>query len=131
MEAKILREFKGQHCSLALRSDGILQVGLTPDLTYDEQEAISVINDIYDFTENRKYLILVLSAKYSNITVEAMRVLATEKGMGYALAKAYVIDSLPQKIMANFYLRVFKSVEPVKFFKTKEEAEIWLLSLYQ
>jgi hypothetical protein len=41
-------------------------------------------------------------------------------------ADAFVIYSLPQKLVGNFYLKVNKPPVPTRFFKTPEEAIRWL-----
>lgn len=78
---------------------------------------------------NKQYYILILSGEFSNVTVDSMKILSTPVAMSYALAKAYIISSTAQKLMANYYLNVIKPQKPVQFFKDKESAENWLLSL--
>jgi hypothetical protein len=42
------------------------------------------------------------------------------------VADAFVIDSLAQRILGNFYLKFNKPQFPTRFFNSKEEALIWL-----
>ena len=58
-----------------------------------------------------------------------MRILSSEIAMSYAKVKAYVITSVAQNLMANFYLKVIKPTKPVRFFQTEKAAEKWLKSI--
>ena len=125
----ILKESKNNLCHIVLRVDGILQVSTMNDVEYGKEEATEVIKSILKIAETKQYHILILSGKDSNVTIESMKLISSPIAMSYAIAKAYVIDSLPQKLMANFYLKVLNPKKPVKFFKTQTDAESWLKSL--
>ena len=47
----------------------------------------------------------------------------------FTLADSFVIHSLAQKILANFYLKISKPVLPTKVFNKPDEAEAWLQTL--
>jgi hypothetical protein len=51
------------------------------------------------------------------------------EGSYYKKADAFVINSLPQKIVANFMLRINKPVVPTKIFQRVEAAEDWIKAL--
>ncbi|MGE0560760.1 MAG: hypothetical protein AB7O47_03005 [Flavobacteriales bacterium] len=61
-----------------------------------------------------------------NVTKEAREFSASVDGLKYSSAEAYVFNSLPHRIIGNFYLKFNKPSVPTKFFNTKEEAEVWL-----
>ena len=122
----IIREFKNHLSHIKLRSDNVLQINTLKDIEYGLDEAKEIIKNILEITKNKKYYVLVVSGEYSNVTIESMKLLSSPIAMSYAIAKAYVINSLPQKLMANFYLKFLKPEKPVRFFKNKNDAEIWL-----
>jgi hypothetical protein len=70
--------------------------------------------------------ILHIIGKYMNATKEAREFGASAEGLKNSIAEAYVFDSLPHRIIANFYIKFNKPTVPTKFFKTKIEAEVWL-----
>jgi len=47
-------------------------------------------------------------------------------GSEYKLADAFVINTLPQKMIGNIMLRVNRPVVPTKFFQSIQKAEEWL-----
>ena len=44
----------------------------------------------------------------------------------YSKADAFVLNSMAQKILANFYIKFNKPERPTKFFNNADEALIWL-----
>lgn len=128
-EVKILKEYSDQLCVIKLRSDNVLQFNTIKNVEYSKDEAAIVIKNIIEVTNGKQYLLLVVADDTSNVTVEGMRLLSSPPAMSYATAKAYVINSIPQKLMANFYLRFLKPEKPVKFFRSQTEAEKWLKSI--
>lgn len=51
------------------------------------------------------------------------------EGSYYKKADAFVIHSLPQKIVANFMIRINKPVVPTRIFSKVEDAQKWINSL--
>lgn len=125
----IIKELKGEYCNIMLRSDDVLEIKTFKDVEYDDSQTAIVIRDILSITEGKQYYLLILSGQYSNITAESMQTLAGPLAMSYAIAKAYVINSPAQRIMANFFLSNLKPDKPVKFFLSQEQAEEWITSL--
>lgn len=128
-DVKILKEFNDRLCVIKLRSDNILQFNTIKNVEYSKDEAAIVIKNILDVADGKQYLILVIAHDTSNVTVEGMRLLSSPSAMSYSIAKAYVINSIPHKMMANFYLRFLKPEKPVRFFKKQIEAEKWLKAI--
>lgn len=127
---KIVKQFKNQLFEVALKETNVLSVDLTKT-EYDKEEVEHITENIRYIARDHKYLLLINSDPESSITYEGLKVLARPGSLSYAIAKAYVITSLPQKLMANFYLHFFKPSIPVKFFKNKREAELWLLKTFR
>ena len=67
---------------------------------------------------------LVISGEYSTLTSAARKLLQEQEVP--VRKEAYVIASLAQKIILNFYLRFRPNNHPCKAFKTRQEAEDWL-----
>ena len=45
---------------------------------------------------------------------------------GHTIAIGLIIQSLAQRLLANFFFKINKAPYPVKFFKTELEATVWL-----
>ena len=70
--------------------------------------------------------VLVLCKEYTNTNYELMSYISKNKNNPYSTADAFVIYSLSQKILGNFYLRINKPERPTQFFNSKEDALKWL-----
>jgi hypothetical protein len=112
---------------LQLRHDGVLQINTFANIEYTPKEVQVIIDAILVLVGDKKYHILIIPEEHSSITFDSLKLLAGSQAMSYSIAKAYVIKSLAQKIMANFYTTVFKPKQPVKFFNSQQDAEKWLL----
>lgn len=114
------------HSTVELRNDGIVEVFFKEKVVIDLNVAHD-ITAVYDqLLENKKYPLLHIVGNYVQATEEARVYGASAKGLKYSLAEAYVIRSLAQKILANFYMKVNKPSVPTRFFGSKKEAEAWL-----
>ena len=58
-----------------------------------------------------------------------MKYLSRGRGTLFTLADSFVLHSMPQKLLANFYLKINKPVLPTKFFTKITEADKWLRAL--
>jgi hypothetical protein len=130
-QVRILKEFRNSLFGIYLKETNIVGVEVNQEMEYGIDEVSQVISNIKFLAGDKKYLILVKAGPQSTISFEAMRLLATPDAMGYAHAKAYVINTLSQRIMGNFFLRYFKPKVPIKFFKDTKNAEVWLLKNFR
>jgi hypothetical protein len=75
---------------------------------------------------NVKLPVLVLCREHANTNIELLKVLAKNENNPYSTADAFVIKSMSQRILANFYVKIHKPERPTKFFSSKEDAMTWL-----
>ncbi|MBA4241150.1 MAG: hypothetical protein C0448_10505 [Sphingobacteriaceae bacterium] len=73
-----------------------------------------------------KLPVLVLCAEHATTNSELMNAMAKNINNPYSKADAFVIKSMAQKILANFYIKINKPERPTKFFNDKDEAINWL-----
>jgi phenylalanyl-tRNA synthetase beta subunit len=73
-----------------------------------------------------KLPVLVLCSEHASTDAELLKALSKNSNNPYSKADAFVIKSMAQKIMANFYLKINKPERPTKFFNNKQDALIWL-----
>lgn len=90
-------------------------------------------NDVYeirninlDLVKHQPYGVLVESDELTSFSAEA-RILAASKEIAcHSAAKALLINSLGQRIIANFYLKVNKPYVKTRVFEKKEDAYDWI-----
>lgn len=115
------------HSTVFLRNDGILEINVkeNSDIGVRECEELTAVYE--SFLGGSKCPLLHVVGDYVTMDKEAREFASSEEGLKYSKAEAFVINSLPHKILANFYMKMQKPSVPTKFFKSKVEAEIWLL----
>ncbi len=70
--------------------------------------------------------VLVLCGEYTTSDVSFLKHLSRNGNDPYSSADAFVIQSIAQKLVANFYIKMVRPERPTKFFTSKEEAMKWL-----
>jgi hypothetical protein len=70
--------------------------------------------------------VLILCREHANTNIELLNVIAKNENNPYSKADAFVIKSMAQRILANFYVKIHKPERPTKFFSSKEDAITWL-----
>ena len=127
---KIIETVQLSHTKIELRDDGIIQFFHQDDLRFTMSEIKEMEEVVKKITNGITHKSLMIAGTFSNADIEVMEHQSRGEGILFSLADAFVIHSLPQKIIANFYLKINKPVLPTKFFNKVEEAEIWLKSLH-
>ena len=75
---------------------------------------------------NQKMKILVDSRGLFNITKEARDYAAEDRHADLSIAMALVSDSLPTKLMMNFFIKFNRPKTPTKMFTDVDKALEWL-----
>lgn len=70
--------------------------------------------------------VLVLCGEYTTSDVSFLKHLSKNGNDPYSSADAFVIQSIAQKLVANFYIKMVRPERPTKFFTSKEDALKWL-----
>lgn len=112
---------------VALRQDGILHISIKED----QQFTLDDFNDLLDAAlkigKGRKLYNLVTVGKYTIPDHQARVMSTSEMGSIYKIADAFVIHSLSQKLIANFYMNFHKPYVPTRFFTKEKDAIDWLI----
>lgn len=75
---------------------------------------------------NKKLPVLVLCAPTVNSSTEFLKYLSKNENNPLAVADAFVLSSVSQKILAHFYKMFIPHERPVSFFNSRENALKWL-----
>jgi hypothetical protein len=128
---KIIEKLDLAHTKIELRDDGIIQFFYGDNINYTMKETEELENAVAKITNGVVHKSLRVAGKFSNIDIEVMKYLSRGRGTLFTLADSFVLHSMPQKLLANFYLKINKPVLPTKFFTKINEADKWLQSLDQ
>lgn len=117
------------HSKVWMRDDGILVIEFGDKVELDVKEAKDLVRATKEMSGGKKVLILNIAGKQTTATTEARNFAASAEAVEYTIAEAYVVNNLPQKIIANFYVNFHKPLVPTKIFTDKDAAIVWLKSL--
>lgn len=114
--------------TLRLDNSGILWVCYQKEVDMTPEDAKKHIEAVVKLSGGKKrpFLIDTRNARGS-YSVEAMRTLAKNPEIvRVRKAQAIIIDSLPNRLLANFYIKFHKPENPIKIFEKEGEALKWL-----
>ena len=91
-------------------------------------DAIEIDDISYDLVEGKPFVTLVdVRNVRSNMSHDAREHFATNKKItDIRKAQSIVVNNLHTKILANFYMKFHKPVNPVKIFSDYNKAEKWV-----
>ncbi len=94
------------------------------ELDVKELEEIKQLN--MKIVPEGPYTVLVDAAISATITSEGRKLSASKEYQRRTIAKALLIKSLSQRIVARFYLKFNKPVTPTEIFENRDKAIAWL-----
>jgi hypothetical protein len=124
-----LKELDYPEVNLRLMSNNLVYVLLKDNCNFDIPLQMRLLDYYREITNNTLMPFLFLVGENVSITKEARDNAVKIEDQSMLAASAVVVDSLPYKLIANFYLKFNKPKRPYKVFSKQEEAINWLLSL--
>jgi hypothetical protein len=122
----IKKEF--ERFTMFLREDGIVQIDVFPEEEITIEDVKQGVEYLKEIGGGKKFPLLFIAQEYSMPSDATREFLADRNSIPFSIAEAFVICSLPQKIVGNFYLRVNKPARPTQIFTKETDALIWLNS---
>jgi hypothetical protein len=116
----------GELVSASLRNDGLLELRVGDGFHGTLPAIKEVISFIGKAAGDKAYPLLVISSKDSSIDTESMEYVAKKEADPHSTAVAFLISSISQKLLGNFYLSFNKPEKPTKIFTNLDEAVKWL-----
>ena len=108
--------------------DDIVQIRFKDGIHLVLDEAKVIGDAAIDVSDGNKFLALIDATKiFSTMAPDAMEYFTHNRELiNLRMAQAIVVDNLPIKLIANFYIRVKKPAGAVKTFGKLEDAISWL-----
>lgn len=111
---------------ISLRNDRIIQYSIKDNITITEKDSSEMVETAGKLGNYQKFPILIVSGTHTLADKEAREFGAGKGGTKYAIAVAFVLTSLAQKILGNAYLKINKPIVPTALFDNEEKAVEWL-----
>jgi hypothetical protein len=100
-------------------------VEVKEDAEFDKEDMLLLVQYQKDSC-NRRLPVLVICAPTAGCSSEFVKYLSKKENDPLAVADAFVLSSIPQKILAHFYKLFGTHERPISFFNTRKEAAKWL-----
>lgn len=126
LHSKIISEKDLGHTVFLLRNDGIVLARCADNFTYEIEHFLENFEYLRTLATQDRLLIINCCEPYTNISAVAREFLRKGAHSDIIKAEAYVIHSLAQKLMAQFFVTISKPVVRANFFTDFREAEKWI-----
>lgn len=123
---QIVRRKEVEEALIELRSDGIVRVVFKENLVMDVATQEKLFAHYLEICQNEKYGFLFEAMDNVTITKEARENSKKLETTAPSIATAVIANSLPYRLIANFYLKFNKPKIPFKVFRLQEEGIYWL-----
>ena len=114
--------------TLTLRADKIIHVDVTCNNVLSDVVFFEIIEELRNINKihNAVFPCIISANKQVHIEKEVKDLVKCKLFKKYTLASAVITQSEPQHLLVNVFLRLSHLKSPVRSFKTKERALIWL-----
>lgn len=126
-----MKTIKCDISTVSLIEDDVLLIDIDEDQQFELKDFLQLKDAAFNFGKGKRYFNIIDVGIFTVPDSETRQESASEKGCEFKKADAFVIYSLPQRIVGNFYLKINKPKVPTKFFNTIEAAKLWINELKQ
>ncbi|MEZ4923355.1 MAG: hypothetical protein R2780_09315 [Crocinitomicaceae bacterium] len=110
-------------------SEDILFIDIQSDQKFGIEDYIEIKQAALKIGEGESFYNIINLGEFTIPDREARLASCSLEGSYYKKADAFVIQSLPQKLVVKLFLKTHKPVVPTRVFNTREEAEKWIKSI--
>jgi hypothetical protein len=114
------------HTQLQLTSEGIMIIRCNDDFHYELEHVLELHQAQKEIANGNKFPTVTIIGKFTEASKEALDFVFSKEATAFALKDAFVVNSLSQKIIGNFYLKVKKPDIPTRLFTNENLAIEWL-----
>ncbi|NOQ72588.1 MAG: hypothetical protein GQ574_11330 [Crocinitomix sp.] len=116
---------------ITISDENLIHLMYPPDIDFGLKQAKRVDKVIIEQLGSENYSLIVdLTDSFGSMTKEAQKFFAQDApSIPQITASAIIVNNLPIRILAKFYLNFFKPRYPTKIFPSLEPAKIWLNSI--
>ena len=112
---------------MEMREDGILHVHIKVDEVFEIADSHALVQARTRLVDGRRTPIIYTCSEFVIPSKEVREFVASENRSKMVTADAFVVNSLPQRLVANFFIKINKPVRPVKVFDNFDAAREWIL----
>jgi len=107
-------------------ASNILFITLKDGVFIEVEDVLEIKKINLDLTKGKEYALVFETGNYTSVSKEAREIMTAKSVEKGRLATAFIINSLSQRMLGNFYIQMNKPKVPAKLFTKKEEALKWV-----
>jgi len=109
-----------------LLEDGIIRIRVKKGAYLEVDHLAENLRAYRALIPEGRMLFLVVTTRDSGVSKEARELLAMPERQAHKKAEAFIVRTLPQRMLINFHIRMNQRAYPVKAFRTEAEGVAWL-----
>ncbi|MFN8116136.1 MAG: hypothetical protein U0W65_08485 [Bacteroidia bacterium] len=109
--------------------DDVLFVRMKEGVSLGQTEMEGLLNKAVELTAPNKYFAIIDTTAPYDSTLEARNFYAESDFSKYRYADAFIVNSLPMRLLVNFFITFNKPKIPSKMFNNEESALAWINSM--
>ena len=109
-----------------LLKPNIVMVTVKDNSIIDIEEIIAIKKLNVELVGGVNYGLIIETGRYTSISNEARTMMVTKQIEENRVAIAIIINHLPQRILANFFLKINNPAVPAKIFSSRQRALQWM-----
>ena len=112
--------------TVKLRSDGIMHIHVKLDMNIESEEAREIEKARKELAQDQRYPTLHTGSELVIPSSDVLKYMSLDKRSTAVRADAFVIKSLPQKLIAKMFVLKNQTNRPTAYFNNKIDAINWL-----
>jgi len=113
---------------ISLDEERVLLIKFKNKVDVDIEEAKKIMSLSYDIVEKTPfYLIVDARDVLSSVDHDSRKFMSEHEINKINIAQAIIVNNMPIRLLANFYLKFYKHSHPMKVFTDINEARKWVL----
>lgn len=107
-------------------NEDTLFIDILADVEFEIKDFNQLKDAAFEIGKGKKFYNIINVGEFTTPNHEARTASTSVEGSIYKLADAFIIHSIPQKVIGNFYMAFHKPTVPTKFFTSLENAKEWI-----
>jgi len=128
----VIKKLETKTANISLCDDGIVRVMLKGNSEISKSDTEENIKAYNEISEDKIYAFLIYCEDGMVVYTDEARKRAKELESAFdKTCMAVLVKTLGHKLVANFYLTVYRSNFPYRVFDKMDEAEAWCLRMHK
>lgn len=112
--------------SVELRNSQYFYVEIKNDVEFEVEDLKQLVAFQKELGSGKAFPVLIHPAPSATTNSDLIKYMSKKDSLPYTVADAFILNSVPQKILAKLYVRFAPPERPINFFIKEEEALKWL-----